>query len=223
MRSTIITFLSLACVAVATPTHAIVPRATCEKKQVTFHFNDTSFGSVPSCATDVMDRGSNTAQTLIIRDNTAAAAAPHHRRLHAFRPAARAANTTCVDGPLASYTVVRGDTLEKIAAEASSGVCNIAAASKLDNPDFVAVDQVLVVPTDVCPANIDNRSCRTSAGQATCLERGDATYEVEEGDTFFLIAANLGLTLDSLVAANPNQDPGSLQIGQLINIPVCAS
>lgn len=194
MRSTIFAIASLASVATATPAHAISKR--CEATEVQFHYNNTEIGSIQSCSTDVMNRGA----VLDTRQDT---------------------NSSCVDGAIVTYTVVSGDTLEKIAAEFSSGVCNIAEASGVTNPDFLALDQVLTVPTDVCAANIDNESCRTSAGTATCVEGGESTYEIVAGDTFFLISATLGITLDSLVAANPDVDAGDLQIGQIINVPVC--
>ncbi|KAJ4393235.1 hypothetical protein N0V93_002443 [Gnomoniopsis smithogilvyi] len=202
MQFAILALASLASLATATPSRAIMKR--CETKEIQFHFNNTDVGSVQSCSTDVMDRGS-----------TAPGTAAKHIMI------TRTDNTTCVDGPDVTYTVVSGDTLEKIAAEFSSGVCNIAEASGLTNPDFLALDQKLTVPTNVCAANIDNDTCRTSAGTATCVTGGEPTYKIKAGDTFFLIAAELGITLDSLVAENPGVDPGSLQVDQEIDVPVC--
>lgn len=201
MRSAVLAIASLVPLAMATPSHAIYKR--CESKEVSFHFNNTQVGSILSCSTDVMDRGSTTpslSRSVMIT---------------------RADNSTCVDGPSVTYTVVSGDTLEKIAAEYSSGVCNIADANGLTNPDFLSIDQVLTVPTNVCEDNIDNDTCRTSAGTATCVTDGPSTYTIQSGDTFFLIAAELGITLDSLVAANPDVDAGSLQVDQVIAVPVC--
>lgn len=205
MLSNAFALVSLAALATASPSHAIYKR--CESKEVQFHFNNTAVGSILSCAADVMDRGSTTPARSL--DATLGAIA------------IRTDNSTCTDGPSVTYTVVSGDTLEKIAAEYSSGVCNIATANGLTNPDFLALDQVLTVPTNVCAANIDNDTCRTSAGTATCVTTGESTYTIASGDTFFLIAAELGITLDSLVAANPDVDAGSLQIDQVINVPVC--
>lgn len=169
----------------------------CEAVDVQFHYNDTTIGTVQSCTTNVMDRGGSTAAV---------------RR------------TDCVDGPSTNYTVVSGDTLEKIAAEFNSGVCNIADASGLSNPDFLSIGQVLLVPTNVCTADSD--SCRTAAGTAECVSASAgvaSTYSIQSGDTFFLIAAEFGITLEALVAANPDVDAGSLQIDQVINIPICSA
>lgn len=201
MRTSFLVLASVASMATALPGFANSISKRCETKEVKFHFNDTTIGSVQSCTTDVMDRGG---ASLAIRadDNTTTTA-------------------ECTNGPDTTYTVVSGDTLEKIAAEYSSGVCNIAEASDLASADFILLGQVLVVPTNVCEADIDNASCRTEGGTATCVTGGAATYTIVSGDTFFLIASSQGITLDSLVAANPNVDASALQIGQVINIPVC--
>lgn len=207
MRSTIFTILSLAATGVlASPSHPWAPghgffrRSTCAAVTVEFHFNDTSIGTTESCSTDVMNRGG--ASTTSRRQT--------------------ADDASCIDGPSTNYTVVAGDTLERIAAEFNSGVCNIAAANSLDDPDFILVGQVLSVPTSVCTA--DNESCRNEAGTAACVAADSgvaSTYTIVAGDTFFAISSELGITLEALVAANPDTDAGNLQIGQVINIPVC--
>jgi LysM repeat protein len=47
-----------------------------------------------------------------------------------------------------------------------------------------------------------------------------ATYLVAEGDTFFSIAARLGISLDALMAANPDVDPRLLTPGTTLILPV---
>lgn len=199
MQTSILALAAVMAVATASPS-GDVPRHNakrCEAQEVSFHFNDTTIGTTLSCTTDVTDRSG--AALLVFRDD-------------------------CVDGPSVNYTVVSGDTLEKIAAEYNSGVCNIATANGLTNPDFLGLGQELIIPTDVC--NPDSNSCRTEAGTATCVDASSgvaSTYTIVAGDTFFLISSELGITLDSLVAANPGVDAGSLQIGQVINVPICAT
>lgn len=197
MRSTLVSLVSMCTLAMATPHFNIGKR--CEAVEVQFHYNDTTIGTTQSCTKDVMYRGGS-------------GAAPAVRRKY------------CIDGPSVNYTVVSGDTLEKIAAEYNSGVCNIASASGLSNPDFLGLGQILVVPTNVCTA--DNDSCRTVAGTALCVAASAgvaSTYAIQSGDTFFLVSSKLGITLDALVAANPGVDAGLLQIGQIINIPICTA
>lgn len=46
-----------------------------------------------------------------------------------------------------------------------------------------------------------------------------ATYKIQEGDTFWGIANNIdGITVDDLIAANPNVEPAKLRIGQVVNL-----
>lgn len=45
------------------------------------------------------------------------------------------------------------------------------------------------------------------------------TYEVQAGDTLSEIAESFGVSLDTLVAANPNVSPNSMSIGTTLNIP----
>jgi LysM repeat protein len=47
-----------------------------------------------------------------------------------------------------------------------------------------------------------------------------ATYLVAEGDTFFSIAATLGINLDALIAANPGVDPRLLTPGTTLLLPI---
>lgn len=44
-------------------------------------------------------------------------------------------------------------------------------------------------------------------------------WEVAQGDTLYLIAQTVDVSLEELTAANPNIDPEALQIGQSICIP----
>ncbi|GJC92682.1 intracellular hyphae protein 1 [Colletotrichum higginsianum] len=122
-------------------------------------------------------------------------------------------------GPVIDYTVVSGDTLTIISQRFSSGICNIADASGITNPNFLSLGQVLQVPTYVCTP--DNTSCLAKEGSDTCVEGGPATHTIVAGDTFFLVAQSLGLDVNALLAANEGVDPLLLQIGDVINIPVC--
>ncbi|WYZ35512.1 hypothetical protein EsH8_X_000159 [Colletotrichum jinshuiense] len=134
--------------------------------------------------------------------------------------AALPAPATC--GKLGNFhktTVKAGQTLTTIAERWNSGICDIAWQNKLANPNVIFVGQVLLVPVDVCEP--DNTSCLTPAGEATCVTGGEPTYTIKSGDTFFVVAQSLGITTDSLTGANPGVVPENLQIGQVINVPVC--
>ncbi|KAJ0119573.1 intracellular hyphae protein 1 [Diaporthe amygdali] len=189
----------------ASESHLIYKRSSCEARNVFFHFNDSSIGTTPSCSWNVINLGA----LPISQDNFP-------------RTLSTRQTPNCTDGPVTNYTVVSGDTLEKIAATYDSGVCDIAAASDLDNPNFIEVGQVLAVPTDVCDP--DNESCITPPGSRPCVpeEEGvDPVYEIQAGNTFFIIGQEFNITVDAIRAANPCVDPSTLEVGQEINIPIC--
>lgn len=180
-------------------------RSSCEARNVFFHFNDSSIGVTPSCSWNVINLGA-----LSISQGTLPRALSTRQ------------STNCTDGPITSYTVVSGDSLEKIAATFDSGVCDIAAASGIDNPNFIVEGQILTVPTDLCDP--DNESCVTPPGSRPCVpeeEGADPTYEIQAGDTFFIVGQEYNVTVDAIRAVNPCVDPSTLEVGQEINIPIC--
>lgn len=185
--------------------HLVYKRSSCEARNVFFHFNDSSIGVTPSCSWNVINLGALSLSQEILP------------RALSIRQ-----STNCTDGPITNYTVVAGDSLEKIAATFDSGVCDIAAASGIDNPNFIEASQVLTVPTDLCEP--DNDSCITPPGSRPCVpeeEGADPTYEIQAGDTFFIVGQEYNVTVDAIRAANPCVDPSTLEIGQEINIPIC--
>ncbi|KAL0936028.1 intracellular hyphae protein 1 [Colletotrichum truncatum] len=129
------------------------------------------------------------------------------------------ATPTCSPGPVVDYTVVSGDTLTIISQKFSSGICDIANLNSLANPNLILLGQVLKVPTYVC--NPDNTSCLAKPGNEPCVKDGPATYTIKAGDTFFIVAQSFNLDVNALLAANEGVDPLLLEVGQVINIPVC--
>jgi LysM repeat protein len=185
--------------------HLVYKRSSCEARNVFFHFNDSTIGVTPSCSWNVINLG----PLGISRDN--------HLGTLTTRQ-----STNCTDGPVINYTVAAGDSLEMIAAKYNSGVCNIAAASGVKNPNYILTGQVLTVPTDLCDP--DNVSCITPPGSRPCVpqdEGVDEEYEIQPGDTFFIIGQHYNVTVDAIRAENPCVDPATLQVGQEIDIPIC--
>ncbi|MEX0973987.1 MAG: LysM peptidoglycan-binding domain-containing protein [Bacillota bacterium] len=45
-------------------------------------------------------------------------------------------------------------------------------------------------------------------------------YTVRPGDTFYLVAKEIGVTVDELTRLNPTTDPDNLQVGALICVPL---
>lgn len=185
--------------------HHVHRRSSCDARNVFFHFNDSSIGVTPSCSWNVINLGA----LAISRDGLPSTLSTRQ-------------STNCTDGPVTDYTVASGDSLEMIAATFDSGVCDIAAASGINNPNFIVAGQVLTVPTDLCDP--DNDSCIKPPGSRPCVpeeEGADPIYEIQAGDTFFIIGQEYNVTVDAIRAANPCVDPATLEVGQEIDIPIC--
>lgn len=128
---------------------------------------------------------------------------------------------TCTPGPVVDYVVVADDTLTVISQKLHSGICNIAKANNLANPNFINMGQGLKVPT--FPCELDNTSCLAKPSQnLQCVKDGkQGWYIIAKGDTFFIVAQSFNLDVNALLKANQGVDPLLLQPGQNITIPIC--
>jgi len=114
-------------------------------------------------------------------------------------------NGECPGGFL--YTIRAGDTFFTIARRFGISVDALVDANPNVNPDRLQIGQRICVPA---PA----------PGPGPCP--GGFLYTIRAGDTFFSLAARFNISLQSLIAANPNVDPNRLMIGQQICIPAPA-
>lgn len=84
-------------------------------------------------------------------------------------------------------------------------------------PDIIVLDpnNLQPLPTDR-PANTDTGTPTPAAGEpGVCGE----TYTVVDGDTMFGIAGKCGVSADDLQSANPDVDPHSLHVGDVLTLP----
>lgn len=96
------------------------------------------------------------------------------------------------------YTIKAGDTLYKIAKAYGTTIETLIEVNGLTRPNDLAIGQNIWIPS----------SSTTS------------TYTVKNGDTMYMIARRYGISLDSLINANPQiSNPNIIQVGQVINIP----
>jgi LysM repeat protein len=116
-----------------------------------------------------------------------------------------------------SYAVQEGDTLDSIAKKFNLGDNGILLILQLNpgiNPSTIQVGDKITIPNPgmqlftptPIPANLP---------QGTKLP-----YTVEPGDTLAGIASKFNSTVDAIVAANNLTDANSIQVGQVLQIPV---
>lgn len=123
--------------------------------------------------------------------------------------------------PGSTYIIQPGDTFNAIAAKYGISVDTLEAANPTLSPLNLHVGSQMVIPAATAPVPapvpvpvIPAPPTTTSPPAAT-----PGTYIIKPGDTFNLVAQKYNISLDAILAANPNVIPTSLQVGQVINIP----
>lgn len=101
----------------------------------------------------------------------------------------------------AAYTVKKGDTLSKIAADHGTTLAAVIAANpQITNPNLIHVGDVVNIPGAAKPAV--------------------KTYTVKKGDSLSKIATAHKVTLAAVIAANPQiANPNLIHVGDVVNIP----
>jgi uncharacterized protein YkwD len=123
-------------------------------------------------------------------------------------PAAQAAGRGAPLPPSGGkYTVRANDTLWDIATRYGMTVAQLAAANPGVNPAALRPGQTLTIPS------------KASQDSDTVSQVPSAVYVVTPNDTLWDIAANYGLYVDDVLAANPGVDPRRLMVGQELIIP----
>ena len=115
-----------------------------------------------------------------------------------------------------TYTISAGDTLGAIAAKCDTTVAAIEEANGV-HPRSLQLGQVLAIPKDDEESVAVRESARVMASADTAEDA--AGYRVGPGDTLAGIAAELGVPLDALLAANEGVNPHTLQIGDRLEVP----
>ncbi len=97
-----------------------------------------------------------------------------------------------------TYTVVKGDTLSKIAKRFNTTVDELVKINGIDNPNLIRVGQVL---------------------HLTALEPITATYTVVKGDTLSKIAKRYKTSVEALAAMNNISNVNLIRVGQVLKLP----
>jgi len=133
---------------------------------------------------------------------------------------ARTASTTPAPAPApapaaATYVVRAGDTVSRIATRSGTTVAAIVAANGLDARALIKIGQTLTIPG--AAAARANAPATPAAAPAP-----SGTYTVVKGDTVTSIAARLGTTPATIVAANGLDARAFIRIGQTLTVPGAA-
>jgi LysM repeat protein len=116
----------------------------------------------------------------------------------------------------ATYTVSRGDTLKSIAARYNTTMDVLANLNGIYNYNLIYEGQRLRVPT------ASTNTAPPPAPQPAPSAAG--TYVVQWGDTLRKIAARMNISVNDLIAVNPQLwNPNLIYAGEVINLPYSAS
>ncbi len=124
------------------------------------------------------------------------------------------------------HVVAKGETLSSVAAADGLSVSQLAAANGLSSDSQLITGSLLAIPPQGASAGesaASSPATGSSAGTSSPVaSSGGGVYEVQPGDTLSAVAARLGVSVDSLAAAN-GLDPSGLLISGTTLDPVGSS
>lgn len=115
-----------------------------------------------------------------------------------------------------TYTVVRGDTLSRIARRFGTTFTAIAQANNLPDPNLIYAGQVLTIPGAGSPPPSDGDD-GDDGDEAPAPPSG--SYTVVRGDTLSSIARRFGTSTTAIAQANGITNPNLIFVGQVLSIP----
>lgn len=156
-------------------------------------------------------RGDHNASPAVAPAKQAAAAAPAKPA-----PAPVAAATAAQPS---SYTVKSGDSFNKIARKVGTSPQKLAKLNGLKTTAVIRPGQKLKVPGGQAVAAVQAPSAPAPAASAAAVASvSGKTHTVRAGDTYSSISKKHGVSVESLVAANPKVKPSALRPGQQVNL-----
>ncbi|MCS7003602.1 MAG: LysM peptidoglycan-binding domain-containing protein, partial [Dehalococcoidia bacterium] len=122
-----------------------------------------------------------------------------------------------------TYTVVRGDTLNRIAQRFGVTVSAIVTRNGLANPNLIYPGQRLIIPapgtTPVPPTAVPPTGVPPTQAPPPTQQPGGTIHIVQRGESLNTIARRYGVTVSAIVAANNIVNPNLIYPGQRLIIP----
>ena len=154
-------------------------------------------------------------------------------------PASEALETAPVNDvtPVSTYTVVRGDSLSKIAKKNHTTQAELMKANHLTNSSVLSIGKKLIIPgkasagsapaaaesaqNSPAPAESTHTPAAATPTGPTSVKtpEGAVTHEVKAGETIGAIARKYHVKAQDLLVANNIADPGKIRAGQVLVIP----
>jgi LysM repeat protein len=154
-------------------------------------------------------------------------------------PASEALETAPVNDvtPASTYTVVRGDSLSKIAKKNHTTQAELMKANHLTNSSVLSIGKKLIIPGKAsagsapaaaesahnapAPAESTHTPAAATPTGPTSVKtpEGAVTHEVKAGETIGAIARKYHVKTQDLLVANNIADPGKIRAGQVLVIP----
>ena len=145
-----------------------------------------------------------------------APASPARPQAVAAKPAPSAV-APALSGP--AYTVADGDTVWSVAKRLGLSPDALVAANPGLDPRRLSIGQRLAAPAGI-DALVVAQAMQRPAGPSTPAASVPRAHTVAEGDNFWSVARQHGVTVAALTQANPGVDPTRLRIGQGLALPV---
>ena len=134
----------------------------------------------------------------------------------------------------ATYTVIKGDTISKIARQHGVSTSSIFTANRLKPTSIIRIGQKLNISGASQNLVVKKASVSKPIAEAATLANLPEiprvhvvqlpnAYTVKSGDTFYGIARKHSVSVNAMIKANPRLKPASLQVGQRVNIPSSAT
>ena len=107
-------------------------------------------------------------------------------------------------GTFVTHVVQPGESLGQIAAEYGIDPVTLADANNITNGNLIRVGQQLVIP---------------GVTERQALEARGERHVVQSGESLSMIAAQYGVSIEAILAANALDDPNTIVVGQELLIP----